>query len=155
MSSACKESVVSPEANPKNPRSRNDKWATFFILLSLSLAHLGGWLSGDLKFETLTDWYFLFTAISFTALTAVSWKRLENKWSINHSKQLIKKGLVFLLKAVNHSKQVIKKVLVFLLKAVFVIFLVAVVGWVLVSFFGWLGTIPLWAAVIIVLLILK
>lgn len=124
--------VEAPLLVPKKD-TRRAKWSTFFIFLGGSALEIGLLAFGNLTFEKWTDWVIAAGAVMFPVLTVLAGLDLAFDWSDEKSDRVVKTIFVGIPLAAG----------AFLL-----------VSWVLVSFFGWIVTIPTWAAVIIILLIL-
>lgn len=121
-----------PEQSPIKATG-HEKWTTFVVFLVFSALEIGLLVFGELDFTKWRDWLIVVGAIFCPVLTVIAGVALVKDWSIEKSDRVLNRTLGCLIGAP----------------------IATLVGvWVLTSFFGWFSTIPLWAAVIIVLLVI-
>ncbi len=115
---------------------RKEHRNTFLIFLFLSALEIWALFTRDMRFEKWADWIIVGGAVMFPLLAFQSGRAMRNNWSAERSDQAVKRMFSWLLATP------------FLLAA-------AALGlWAVLAVFGWLGSIPGWAAVIIFLLVL-
>ena len=121
------------------PIKGSRRWGQIFALLfslSFSALEIGVLIFAPPKFDHWTDWLIVGGAILFPIMAIFLFISMLAGWSAEREEQAFTRtiGCIFLTPVV--------------------LIIVAVAGFALYSAFGWLGTIPTWAAVIIVLLVL-
>ena len=112
---------------------RSAKWTWFLLALGFSALEISVLVFGNLTFATWKDWVIAAGAVFFPVLAVLTCLDLVNDWSDDK------------------SDRVTRTIFIGIPLAVCALLLVS---WMLWSFFGWIVTIPIWAAVIIILLIL-
>ena len=127
-----------------NPTELNEKeetlasmWGTLLIFVGFSALEIWVLVYGNLTFEKWKDWLFVLGAFMFPILALVSAHNLTRDERL----QGVSRKLALLVKWV--------------LAAPFALVVIAATIWLLISIFGWFASIPGWAAVIIVILLLK
>jgi len=117
-------------------KQRREHRSSFVCFLVGAALEIGMVLFGDLTFRSWQDWIIAGGAFFFPIMAALSLVALRKNWTLDQSEAAVKRTFGWIIG----------------IPVIFAALLA--VGWSLFSFFGWLGTIPAWAAVIIVLLIL-
>lgn len=125
------------EASSLPEKGVKEKWKTLLFWLGFSVLGIWALIYGNLTFEKWKDWLIVGTAFYFPLMAFDSARNLESDPRV-----------VGMAKSIARMCQ-------WILAAPFVIVALSVAGWLLFSFFGWLATIPAWAAVIIILLLLR
>ena len=117
-------------------KRRLGQYITFAIFVFFSALEIAGLFYQPPTFSTLKDWIVVGGAIFFPIMAIISFRVLRNNWTDEQIDQVTMRTLGYVV-----------LVPVAIVAAV-------LVGIALFSAFGWLATIPSWAAVIIVLLVL-
>ncbi|SFK45166.1 hypothetical protein SAMN05192579_10314 [Rhodanobacter glycinis] len=112
------------------------KWGVLILFIAFSALEIWALFSGVVTLEHWRGWLIAGGAVLFPFLAL--WSAIE----LTKDNRLIG--------AARHLATAIK----WLLALPFVLVAVALIGWLLYQTFGWFATIPSWAAVIIVLLLL-
>jgi hypothetical protein len=125
---------VEPEA--AEAEWRRERRNSFWTWAGLSVLVIGYLIWKPPTFSTWRDWFIVGGAIFFPVLAIVSFISMRKEWTPHQEDWVFRRTLGYMILGP--------------------ILLVAIVigGILLYSAFGWLGTIPSWAAVIIVLLVL-
>jgi hypothetical protein len=118
----------------------NKRWreqrTQFLGFLLFSVLEIGYLLYSRLTFTVWRDWIFLGGAVLFSIMTIISWRSMRNNRTAEQEDRAVTLTFGYIVAGP-------------------IILLIAVLaGFALFSMFGWLATIPSWAAVIIVLLVL-
>jgi hypothetical protein len=121
----------------KLAKRRRERHFTFLGFLLFSVLYIAFLVYLPPKFVGWRDWIPVAGAIFFPLMALLSWLSMRNDWSVEKEEQTIMRTLGYIVLAP-----------VLLVVAI-------IVGLALYSAFGWFATIPSWAAVIIVLLLLK
>jgi hypothetical protein len=117
-------------------KQRREKRNQFLGFVFFSVFELGYLFFSRPTFSSLVDWLILAGAIFFPIMALISWRSMRNDWSVEKEDQTFTRTFGYIVLAP-------------------ILLVVAVIaGFALFSAFGWLATIPSWAAVIIVLLVL-
>jgi hypothetical protein len=95
-----------------------------------------GPLKNAVRWVGTNDCHAAATAKRFCPMAIISWRSMRNNW------------------AAEKEDQTIMRTLGYILLAPILLVLAVIAGFALFSAFGWLATIPSWAAVIIILLVL-
>lgn len=120
--------------------SLKEKWGSFGFFFGVSLLEVLLLLTEVVSIANWMGWLILTSAIIFSIMSVISLISIINHWSIEKEESIVEKIMGFLVGT--------PVVLVLILVAI------ALLVWAAISVFGWFGSIPSWAAVIIVLLIL-
>ena len=125
------------EADDKRHRQVRSQFLWF---LFFSVLEIGGLIWLWPRLSAIGVWFIVAGIILFLTMAVVSWRSMRNTWTAEQEDHAATRVLGY----------------VFLGPVALVAFLVAFVlaGAALYSIFGWFATIPSWAAVIIVLLVL-
>lgn len=123
-------------ATPDLAKRRREVLTQFCTFLGFSALEISHFVFNGIKLEKVGDWIILVGAVLFPIMTIVSWRSLRNNWTAEEEDRAATRTLGYIV--------------------LIPIILVAVIvtGYALFSLYGWLATIPSWAAVIILLLIL-
>ena len=115
--------------------SNSESWGTFLGFVAISALEIFVLFEYSLPPSTFKDWIIFGGAILFPVGAILSLIGILKNWSVEESDNAFSKtfGLI--------------------LATPFIIALLGFIVWLLYNFVGWLATIPLWAAVIIVLLL--
>jgi Ca2+/Na+ antiporter len=109
---------------------------TFYTFLFFSAFEIGALASGLVSLATWGGWIVLFGAFFFPVMAVISLVGILKNWTVEQEDRAFTRTFGY----------------IFGVPIILVAFILA--GWVLFSTFGWLASIPSWAAVIIVLLVL-
>ncbi len=121
------------EAAPINPKKRRrEQVSTFLVFVAFSVLEIGYLLFSNRP----TNWIILAGAIMFPILALLALLSLIKNWTPEQEDKIFSRTLGWIV------------------AAPIVVVVAAIAGVALYSAFGWLATIPSWAAVIIVLLVL-
>src|SRR5882672_12686935 len=123
--------MTSPVPSKETPK---EKWINFLAFVGFSALEIGVLIWGNLTFQKWRDWVIVAGALFFPILAMISLRGIRNDWTNEE------------------SDRAFWKVFGWLFALPFILGAVAVAIWILFVFFGWLATIPGWAAVIIILL---
>lgn len=117
-------------------KRRRELRSQFWGFVAFSLFEIGYLVYRPPTFSTWRDWIIAGGAILFPIMAIISFRSMRNNWTPEQEDQVATRtlGYVFL--------------------APFLLVGIVLIGIALFSAFGWLATVPSWAAVIIVLLIL-
>jgi hypothetical protein len=117
-------------------KRRREQWSTFFGFVAFSIFEIGYLIWQPPTFALLRDWIILGGAIFFPIMAVISYVSLCKSWTPQQEDRATTRTLGF----------------IFLAPVALVGIVLA--GFMLFSAFGWFATIPSWAAVIIMLLVL-
>lgn len=131
------DSAKSETSTSSRSETRREKLTFFILFLGFSILEVAVLAFSHPTFEKWGDWMIAGGALLFPILTVLSWKSLISNWSVEES---------------DHA---VGKVFGWIIAAPVIVAALVLVGWALFSFLGWLATIPVWAAVIIILLLLR
>jgi hypothetical protein len=124
------------EADTSEGKQRREKLYQLLVFVFFSVFEISYLLYSQPTFSKLGDWIILGGAFFFPIMALISWRSIRNDWSAEKEDQTITRTFGSIVLAP-------------------ILLVVAVVaGFALFSAFGWLATIPSWAAVIIILLVL-
>ena len=125
--------------NPKAADSETlaSKWLTLVLWLGFSALEIWLLLFGNLKFDHWKAWVIALGAVFFPFMALWSAAELTSDKRLTGA---LRRGAVAIK---------------WLLAAPFVIVATILIGWLLFAVLGWFASIPLWAAVIIILLLIK
>jgi protein-S-isoprenylcysteine O-methyltransferase Ste14 len=107
-----------------------------FVFLFFSIFEIGYLIYSPPTFSTWRDWIIVAGAILFPIMATISWRSMRNNWSTDKEDQTIMQTLGYIV------------------LAPILVLIIVIAGFALFSAFGWFATIPSWAAVIIILLVL-
>lgn len=123
--------------NGEKEETLASKWGSLLIFIGFSALEVWVLIYGNLTFEKWRDWLFILGAFMFPLLALTSSHAITEDIRLQGT---ARKVAVFLK---------------WILAAPFALIAVAVAIWLLSSVVGWFASIPGWAAVIIILLLLK
>lgn len=123
--------------NSENAALRKEQRRTFLAFLLFSILEIGVLVYIRPDFTHWRDWIIAAGAIFFPILAVISFLSMRRNWTGDQ------------------TDSVIMRTLGFIVLAPIALVAIVIVGFALYAAFGWFGTIPSWAAVIIVLLLLK
>lgn len=115
----------------------NQKWFNLLVFFGFSIFELWSLFYGNLTFEHWKDWLIVGGAFFFPIMALISAGNLAHDTRLVGPIKTVVLGFMWLL------------------ALPFVLIALAITGWALYSIFGWFATIPVWAAVIILLLLFK
>jgi hypothetical protein len=119
-----------------NASRRREQRKTFFIFLFFSAFEVGYLIFGDVSLTTWGGRVILFGAFFFPIFAVISWRSMRNNWSAQR------------------EDDAAMRIIGWMFGVPIILATLVLGGWALYSALGWLGTIPSWAAVIIILLII-
>ena len=120
-----------------NADTLSSMWWTLAVHLAFSVLEIWLLTSGNLKFEHWKDWFIAFGAIFFPFMALLSAYALTSD-----------------IRLKGHLRS-IALTIQWLLAVPFLSIAAGILGWLLFSLIGWFATIPAWAAVIIILLLVR
>jgi hypothetical protein len=120
----------------EQPETKREKLVQPLVFLLFSVFFFGYWFYRPPTFSTWQDWIIVGGAVFCPIMAIFMWVSIPNTWSAEKEDQAFMQTLGYL-------------VLVPIL-----LVLAVIAGFALFSTFGWLATIPSWAAIITILLVL-
>ena len=115
----------------------NQKWFNLLTFSGFSVLEIWVLFYGNLTFERWKDWLIVGGAFFFPIMALISAGNLAHDSRLVGPLKTLVSGFMWLL------------------ALPFALIALGIVGWAMFSIFGWFATIPTWAAVIILLLLLK